>query len=217
MKNLWLVLPDVNDAGSLSTWGFHALDAKYWFLLLSILKHLSNQTLDNPLDGKEADGDETQPDPYPPSTSPTCQAPPTQPPNSPTGTRSTPHLTSRNNGTSRGLEGFGGPHSPHPPPPPSPPVQSPPRNYFPPSPPPHSSSNYNERGVGINIQDSLGVLGLEMGVTVREVNVRYRFLARRLHPNKHDTEVTGMTSEEAVEMFKLVNKAQQYLRENIMR
>ena len=48
--------------------------------------------------------------------------------------------------------------------------------------------------------DSLDVLGLEMEVTVREVNMRYRFLARRLHPNKHDTEVTGMTSEEAVEM-----------------
>ena len=67
------------------------------------------------------------------------------------------------------------------------------------------------------MQDSLGVLGLDMGVTVREVNVRYRFLARRLHPDIHDTEVTGLTSEEAVETFKLVNNAQQYLREYIMR
>ena len=67
------------------------------------------------------------------------------------------------------------------------------------------------------MQDSLGVLGLEMGVTVREVNVRYRFLARRLHPEKHNTEVTGMTSEEAEETFKLANNAQQYLREHIMR
>ena len=67
------------------------------------------------------------------------------------------------------------------------------------------------------MQDSLGVLGLEIGVTVREINFRYRFLARRLHPDKHGTEVTGMTSEEAVETFKLVNNAQQYLREHIMR
>ena len=52
-----------------------------------------------------------------------------------------------------------------------------------------------------------------MGVTVREVNMRYRFLARRLHRNKHDIEATGMTSDEAVEMFKLVNNAQQYQRE----
>ena len=67
------------------------------------------------------------------------------------------------------------------------------------------------------MQDSLGVLGLEMGVTMREVNIRYIFLARRLHPNKHDTEVTGMTSEEAVKTFKLVNNTQQYLKEHIMR
>ena len=66
------------------------------------------------------------------------------------------------------------------------------------------------------MQDSLGVLGLKMGVTMREVNVRYRFLAQRLHP-KHDTEVTGTTSEDAVETFKLVNNAQQYLREHIIR
>ena len=59
--------------------------------------------------------------------------------------------------------------------------------------------------------DSLGVLRLEMGVTVREVNVRYRFLARIIHPEKHDTEVTGVTSEEAVELFNLVKNAQQYL------
>ena len=67
------------------------------------------------------------------------------------------------------------------------------------------------------MRDSLGVLGLDMGVTVREVNMIYRFLARRLHPDKHDTEVTGLTSEEAAEMFKLVNNPQQYPRKNIMR
>ena len=38
--------------------------------------------------------------------------------------------------------------------------------------------------------DSLGLIGLDMGVTVHKVNVRYRFLARRLHPEKHDTEAT---------------------------
>ena len=44
VKNIWLVLPDVDNTGSLSTWGFHAIDAKYWFLLLSTLTHPSNQT-----------------------------------------------------------------------------------------------------------------------------------------------------------------------------
>ena len=59
--------------------------------------------------------------------------------------------------------------------------------------------------------NSLGVLGLEMGVTVREVNVQYRFLARILHPNKHNIDVMGMTPEEAIELFNLVNNSQQHL------
>ena len=46
-----------------------------------------------------------------------------------------------------------------------------------------------------------------MGVKLQEVNVRYLFLARTLHPNKHDTEVTGMASEEVVELFKLANNS----------
>ena len=41
VKNPRLVLPDVDDAGSMSAWGFQTLDAKYWFLLLWTLKHLS--------------------------------------------------------------------------------------------------------------------------------------------------------------------------------
>ena len=47
-----------------------------------------------------------------------------------------------------------------------------------------------------------------MGFTVREVSVQYRILSLILHTDKHDTEVTGMTSEKAVELFKLVNNAQ---------
>ena len=62
---------------------------------------------------------------------------------------------------------------------------------------------------------SFGVLELETGVTVWEVNVRYRFLTRILHPDKNITEVTGMTSEEAVELFDMVNNAQQYLQTTI--
>ena len=43
--------------------------------------------------------------------------------------------------------------------------------------------------------DSLGVLGLYMGVKLRKVNEQYRFLAHRLHPDKHNTAATGMASE----------------------
>ena len=60
--------------------------------------------------------------------------------------------------------------------------------------------------------DSIGVLGLEMRVTVREVTVQYLLFARIIHPDKHDMEVTGMTSGEVVDIFKLVNNAQQQLR-----
>ena len=56
---------------------------------------------------------------------------------------------------------------------------------------------------------------LEAGVTAWEVQVRYWFLARQLHPDKHDTEETGMISEEAEELFKLVNNAQEHFREII--
>ena len=57
-------------------------------------------------------------------------------------------------------------------------------------------------------------MGLEAGVTVREVKVRYRFLAGQLHHNKHNPEVTEMKPKEAVELFKLVNNVQEHLREN---
>ena len=50
---------------------------------------------------------------------------------------------------------------------------------------------------------------------VREVKVRDIFLARQLHPDKHDTEVMGMTVAEAVELFKLANNAQEHLSEII--
>ena len=58
-------------------------------------------------------------------------------------------------------------------------------------------------------------MGLEPGSTIQEVKVRYRFLARRLHPDKHDPEVTVMTSEEAMELFKLANNAQKFIRDTV--
>ena len=101
-----------------------------------------------------------------------------------------------------------------------PPAQSLPRKrhmiHIPALPPQHEC-NYNERGVGMNMKDSLNGMGLSTGVTVHEVNVRYRNLACQLHPDKHDPVVSGMTSEEAVELFKLINNAQQFLQATICR
>ena len=50
------------------------------------------------------------------------------------------------------------------------------------------------------MQDLLKVMGLYKGATVREVKVRYTFLARQLHSTKHDTEVIVMMLEESVEI-----------------
>ena len=63
MKKLRLLLPDIDNNGSLSTWEFHALDAKYWFVLFWTLKHLSIQTPENSPDGQENDVEETRSDP----------------------------------------------------------------------------------------------------------------------------------------------------------
>ena len=98
--------------------------------------------------------------------------------------------------------------------PPTPPSRSssPPRQTQP-SPSPRRNRRNYENNIESQLTDSLRILGLESGVTGREINVRYIFLARRLHPDKHDPEITGMTSEEAVEQFKRVNNAQQFIRD----
>ena len=62
--------------------------------------------------------------------------------------------------------------------------------------------------------NSLGVLGLEMGVTVHKVNMRYQFLAHRNHPNKHDKETPDTKSEKAVQMSKLVKIMQKISEKN---
>ena len=80
-----------------------------------------------------------------------------------------------------------------------------------PSPPPCRNQGNYVNSLGSQLTDLLRVLDLEPGVTRWEVNVRYIFLARQLHPDKHDPEVTGMTSEESVELFKRVNNAQQII------
>ena len=115
------------------------------------------------------------------------------------------------------------PKSPHHrtyPPPPYPPStppnrsSSPPRRYQP-SPSPRRNRRNYANSIESQLTDSLLVLGLEPVVTGREINVRYRFLARRLHPDKRDPKITGMTSEKAVEQLKRVNNAQQFIRNSM--
>ena len=63
--------------------------------------------------------------------------------------------------------------------------------------------------------DSLKILGLGLGATEREVKIKYRQLSRKYHPDKHNSEETGITDEEAADFFKLINNAQAYLRERL--
>ena len=44
-----------------------------------------------------------------------------------------------------------------------------------------------------------------------EVKIDYRRLAREYHPNKNNQEVTGLTTTEASDFFKLLNNANMFL------
>ena len=104
-------------------------------------------------------------------------------------------------------------------PPPPPPPSTPPTRHHLRSPPPtpHQSRNgkYDKNGEGINVRGSLGIMGLEEGVTVWEVTMRYRLLSRKIHPNRNGTEVMVMMAAEAVQLFKLFNNVQEHLSEII--
>jgi curved DNA-binding protein CbpA len=60
---------------------------------------------------------------------------------------------------------------------------------------------------------SLTILGLGLGASETEIKVHYRQLARTYHPDKNNPNTTGLTAEDASELFKLLNKANDYLRE----
>ena len=65
--------------------------------------------------------------------------------------------------------------------------------------------------------DSLNVVGLSEGVTVREDNTRYMELVRQLHLDKQNSVATGIKSTEAVDMLKIINNTQQLLLSTICR
>ena len=56
-RNLRLIIPNVEDTGSLSGWGFHALDTGHWRNLLATLKHPANTTPDGPPNTPDVDRD----------------------------------------------------------------------------------------------------------------------------------------------------------------
>ena len=68
--------------------------------------------------------------------------------------------------------------------------------------------------VGHSLHHSLTILGLGLGASEMEIKVHYRQLARKYHPDKNDTTVTGITKTEASDFFKLLNNANEYLKNN---
>ena len=67
--------------------------------------------------------------------------------------------------------------------------------------------------VGQSMSHSLKILGLGLSASETEIKVHYRQLARKYHPDKNETTITGLTAEEASEFFKLLNNANNYLKE----
>ena len=57
----------------------------------------------------------------------------------------------------------------------------------------------------------LGVILLTGLLTKRKIKTQYRILARIYHPEKHDSESTGMTLNQAEEHFKNINNDYEYL------
>ena len=99
------------------------------------------------------------------------------------------------------------PNSRHNQPPPSPrgiPSESPPRQR-----------RQRRNRTSTPIRDALEILGLQPGVTEREVKIKFRQLSQTYHPDKHQPEKTGITNEEATELFQQMNNAQELVIEHL--
>ena len=63
--------------------------------------------------------------------------------------------------------------------------------------------------------DSLKIFDLGYAATITEVTANYRAQARIYHPDKHNSERTGMTDGEAMQYFQMLGNARDYLKSKI--
>ena len=88
-RNLRLIIPDVDDTGSLLFWGYHALETGHWCNLLAALKHPENTTPYGPPNTPDANAD------VPPHSNSESSPPPPSPTTAtlaPSATSSTSHV-----------------------------------------------------------------------------------------------------------------------------
>jgi DnaJ-class molecular chaperone len=67
--------------------------------------------------------------------------------------------------------------------------------------------------VGWSMSHLLKILELGLGASEMEIKVHYQQLACKYHPDKNDPATTGLTAAEASDFFKLLNNANEYLKE----
>ena len=83
------------------------------------------------------------------------------------------------------------------------------RHNNPPSPPP----NHNRPSRLIN--EALSVLELPPSASAREAKMKFRQLCRIYHPDKHNTNITGLTDLEAKERFQEFNNAYEFVKDKL--
>eukprot|EP00956_Cyclotella_meneghiniana_P019936 scaffold34652_cov36-Cyclotella_meneghiniana.AAC.1 len=82
----------------------------------------------------------------------------------------------------------------------------------PPSPPPN---NNNHRPMSRSLIEALSELDLPPSASLREAKMKFRQLCRIYHPDKHKSDVTGLTDTEAKEKFQRFNNAYEFVKDKL--